>query len=192
MNNKKLYEKIELEHDEAVITTVRKHWFLILVELSVIILFGLVPIFCFMLIQIMTVPEVITSFITTETPLITFGLAAWLLMSTMAATTSWTSYYLDLWILTDRRIILIDQVTYFNRKVSNFRLERLQDINVTISGLIPTLLNYGTLRAQTASASENNFISYNLPDPRGLQSQIQAAMDARLTTIEKIPDAALE
>jgi uncharacterized membrane protein YdbT with pleckstrin-like domain len=133
-----------------------------------------------------------STFIQNETPLIVFGLATWLLMTTLAAATSWTSYYLDLWILTDRRIIVIDQLGYFNRKVSNFRLERLQDINVSIAGLIPTLLNYGTIRAQTASASENNFISYNLPDPRGLQSQIQAAMDARLTTIEKIPDAALE
>ncbi len=192
MNTTKFYERIELESDEVVITTVRKHWFIITVELGVIILFGLAPVFLFMIVLALPAQSVIVNVFQTQTPLITFGLAAWLLMSTMAATTSWTSYYLDLWILTDRRIILIDQVTYFNRKVSNFRLERLQDINVTISGLIPTLLNYGTLRAQTASASENNFISYNLPDPRGLQSQIQAAMDARLTTIEKIPDAALE
>jgi hypothetical protein len=192
MNNQKLYEKIELEPDEVVITTVRKHWFLIFIELTVIILFGLVPVFCFMLIQFVTIPETIASFITTGTPLIIFCLSAWLLMSTIAAATSWTSYYLDLWILTDRRIIVIDQVTYFNRKVSNFRLERLQDINVSIRGLIPTLLNYGIIRAQTASASENNFESFGLPDPRGLQSLIQNAMDARLTTIEKIPDAALE
>ena len=191
MRNNTLYEKIELESDEKVITTVRKHWFIITIELGIIILFGLVPVFIFMFVLSLPPQSSIVDFFQTNTPLITFGLATWLLMSTMAATTAWTSYYLDLWILTDRRIILIDQVSYFNRKVSNFRLERLQDINVTISGLIPTLLNYGTLRAQTASASENNFISYNLPDPRGLQSLIQSAMDDRLTTIEKIPDGAL-
>ena len=191
MRNNTLYEKIELESDEKVITTVRKHWFIITIELGIIILFGLVPVFLFMFVLSLPPQSSIVDFFQTNTPLITFGLATWLLMSTMAATTAWTSYYLDLWILTDRRIILIDQVSYFNRKVSNFRLERLQDINVTISGLIPTLLNYGTLRAQTASASENNFISYNLPDPRGLQSLIQSAMDDRLTTIEKIPDGAL-
>ena len=101
----------------------------------------------------------------------------------MAVATAWTQYYLDLWILTDRRIIVIDQVYFFNRKVSNFRLERLQDINVSISGLIPTLLDYGTIRAQTASESESNFESKYLPDPRGLQSQIQQAMDARLNKL---------
>jgi hypothetical protein len=192
MNNTKLYEKIELEHDETVLVTVRKHWFLITTEIAVIILFGLMPVFLFMFVLSLPPQSIIVNVFQTQTPLITFGLAAWLLMSTLAAATSWTSYYLDLWILTDRRIIVIDQINYFNRKVSNFRIERLQDINVSITGLIPTLLNYGSIRAQTASASENNFISYGLPDPRGLQSQIQAAMDARLTTIEKIPDAALE
>jgi hypothetical protein len=67
--------------------------------------------------------------------------------------------------------------------VSNFRLERLQDIKVTIKGIIPTLLNYGTVRAQTASAAESNFTSPGLPAPRELQSLIQAAMDARLATL---------
>ena len=155
MNDTKLFEKIELESDEKVITMVRKHWFLITVELLVIILFGLVPVFGFMLVQLVPVPAALASFIVTGTPVIIFSLAAWLLLTTIAAATSWTGYYLDLWILTDRRIIVIDQITYFNRKVSNFRLERLQDINVSISGLIPTLLNYGVIRAQTASAKSS-------------------------------------
>ena len=185
------YEKIELEADETVIATTRKHWFLITIELAIIVFFGLAPVFGFMVVLSLPPESVIVALVQAQTALIVFGLSAWLLMSTMAATTSWTNYYLDLWILTDRRIIVIDQIGYFNRKVSNFRLERLQDITVSIKGLIPTLFNYGIIRAQTASASENNFISYGLPDPRGLQSQIQAAMDARLTTIEKIPDAAL-
>jgi hypothetical protein len=191
MNNTKLFEKIELESDEAIITIVRKHWFLITMQLLTIILFGLVPVFCFMIVQVLPVPQGIITFIETGTALIVFGLSAWLLLSTLAAATSWTEYYLDLWILTDRRIIVIEQRGYFNRQVSNFRLERLQDINVSVTGLIPTLLDYGTLRAQTASASENNFESFGLPDPRRLQSLIQNAMDSRLTTIEKIPDAAL-
>lgn len=183
MNNNRLYEKIELEADEAVITTVRKHWFLITIELLTIVLFGLAPVFAFMIVLALPPQEVIMSFFETQTPLLIFGIAAWMLLSTMAAAASWTSYYLDLWIITDRRIIVVDQFNFFNRKVSNFRLERLQDIKVTIKGLIPTLLNYGTIQAQTASASENNFTSPGLPDPRELQSIIQNAMDARLNKL---------
>ena len=185
-----MYEKIELEADETVIKTVRKHWFTIFVELGVIVFFGLMPVFAFMAILALPADSVILVLFQAQTALIVFGLAAWLLMSTMAAATSWTGYYLDLWVITDRRIIVVEQIYYFNRKVSNFRLERLQDIKVTIKGLIPTLLNYGTIRAQTAGANENNFESHALPDPRELQALIQTAMDSRLATIGGLPDAA--
>jgi Bacterial PH domain len=178
-----LFEKIQLEPDEKVIKTVRKHWFVITLELLIIIIMGLMPVFIFMGLLIITPSEAILSFFETQTPFIIFGLAAWLLLSAMATATAWTKYYLDLWVITDRRIILVDQIGFFNRRVSNFRLERLQDIKVSIVGLIPTLLNYGTIRAQTASASENNFESTFLPDPRELQSLIQTAMDARLQSI---------
>lgn len=183
-----LFEKIQLEPDETVIKTVRKHWFVITIELLIIIFFGLMPVFIFMGLLIFTPSEGVMSFFETQTPSIIFGLAAWLLLSAMATAAMWTSYYLDLWVITDRRIIVIDQLGFFNRKVSNFRLERLQDIKVSIKGLIPTLLNYGTVRAQTASAAESNFESRSLPDPRELQSLIQTAMDDRLKKLgDNIP-----
>jgi Bacterial PH domain len=178
-----LFEKIQLEPDEKVIKTVRKHWFVITLELLVIIFMGLMPVFIFMGLLMMTPSEAVMGFFETQTPIIIFGIASWLLLSAMATATAWTHYYLDLWVITDRRIIVIDQLGFFNRKVSNFRLERLQDIKVSIKGLIPTLLNYGTVRAQTASAAESNFESRFLPDPRELQSLIQTAMDTRLQTL---------
>jgi len=189
MNNNRLYEKIELEPDEQVITTVRKHWFLITLELLTIVLFGLAPVFAFMIVLALPPQEIIMTFFETQTPALIFGIAAWMLLSTMAAAASWTSYYLDLWIITDRRIIVVDQINFFNRKVSHIRLELQQDIKVTVKGLIPTLLNYGTIRAQTASAAESNFTSPGLPDPRGLQALIQNAMDARLTSIGPVSSA---
>lgn len=182
-----LYEKIALESDEIVLKTVRKHWFLIMMELLMIVLFGLLPVFGFMALQYVPPQANILTVFETNTPVIIFALSAWLLLSTLAAAASWTRYFLDLWVITDRRIIVIDQISFFNRRVSNFRLERLQDIKVTVTGLIPTLLNYGTIRAQTASASENNFESFGLPDPRELQSQIQVAMDARLAHLGDAP-----
>jgi hypothetical protein len=91
-------------------------------------------------------------------------------------------------VVTDRRIILVDQVHFFSRNVSVFRLERMQDIEFKITGIIPTLLNFGTLKAQTAGAHENNFNSTGLPDPRGLQATIQKAMDRRIEKLHAMPD----
>ncbi len=175
-----LFDKIALEPEEKIIKTVREHWFIISTQIAVITIFALMPVF--VSIGIMMWPPDIRSDAAffTLLPLFIFGIAGWLLLSLIAATTAWSHYFLDLWVITDRRIIVIEQVRFFDRRVSNFRLERLQDIKATVRGLIPTLLNYGTVSAQTASASENNFKSPNLPAPRELQALIQIAMDARL------------
>ncbi len=182
-----LFDKIALEADEKIITTVRKHWFVIGMEIGIIIVFGLLPVFILLGFLALPPTSLLADAFELRFPYIMFGVAAWLLLSTIAATTAWTHYYLDLWVITDRRIIVIDQVHFFNRKVSNFRLERLQDIKVSVTGIIPTLLNFGTVRAQTASAAESNFTSTGLPAPRELQALIQTAMDARLATLGGMP-----
>jgi hypothetical protein len=175
-----LFDKITLEPDERVLTTVRKHWFVISIDILVIILFGLLPVV--LLLATSQLPNIfgLTALIFSHPPVLVFFMAFWLFLSTIAATTAWTHHFLDLWVITDRRVIVIEQIHFFNRRVSNFRLERLQDIKVSVNGFIPTMLNFGTLRAQTASATESNFESSGLPAPRELQSLMQNAMDDQL------------
>jgi hypothetical protein len=176
-----LYEKIQLEPDEEVLTVVRKHWFIIAAELFGTFMLALLPFF--ILVVFVFLPEqwnVLDLHPERYLAVITYAISGWLALCLMIAYATWTHYYLDLWVITDRRIIVIDQVTFFNRNVSIFRLERLQDIEYYIKGLLPTFLNYGTIRAQTASSFESNFETRGLPDPRGLQATIQRAMDARL------------
>jgi hypothetical protein len=179
-----LFEKIELEPGEEVLKVVRKHWFVIATELLSTVLMLLFPFFILFILalfsdQLLAIEISIAHF----TSIIAFALAAWSVITIMTAFTIWTHYYLDLWIITDRRIIVVDQVHFFNRTVSIFRLERLQDIKFFINGLLPTLLNFGTIKAQTAGAHESNFKTAGLPDPRGLQAIIQKAMDARLASL---------
>jgi len=175
-----LFDKIALEADEKVIRKVRKHWFVIVVELFGIALAGMLPLIIWAGLMIAGTPEIISSILTEHTSTLAFASTTWLLLSVMGGAMAWTHYYLDVWVITDRRIIVIDQIHFFNRKVSSFRLERLQDIKVSIRGIVATLLNFGTVRAQTASTAESNFTSRALPAPRELQSLIQTAMDARL------------
>ena len=44
-----LFEKIELEKDEVILKTIRKHWFIIGIELFSILLFMLLPLFYYSL-----------------------------------------------------------------------------------------------------------------------------------------------
>ncbi len=183
-----LFEKIQLEPDEIVLKMVRKHWFVILAELFGSFVMLLFPFFALFLLALF--PNSLETFnvsLGDYTALIAYFVAGWSVISLMSGFMIWTHYYLDLWIITDRRIILVDQIRFFNRNVSIFRLERLQDIEFKINGIIPTFLNFGTLNAQTASHFENNFMSKGLPDPRGLQAIIQKAMDARLQRLHVEP-----
>lgn len=67
---------------------------------------------------------------------------------------TWFNYYYDFWILTTERILDIDQVSLFNRVVSEVRLERIQDMTSEVPGFIPTLLNFGNLFIQSAGEME--------------------------------------
>lgn len=185
-----LYEKVQLEPDEAILKTVRKHWFIIITELLGIFILFLFPFFILFIIAIIF-PHLLTTQtinLADYTAFITFAITAWSILCIMSGFMIWTHYYLDLWIITDRRIILIDQIAFFRRNVSIFRLERMQDIEYTINGIIPTFLNFGTLKAQTAGHFESNFSSTGLPDPRELQAIIQKAMDNRLERLHDFPE----
>lgn len=187
-----LFERIKMEADEKVLVMVRKHWFVIMSELFGVFILILLPFVA--LIGFAVFQGFLESFninLLEYGGLIGFGAAVWLLLSLLGGFTIWTHYYLDLWIVTDRRIILVDQIHFFSRNVSVFRLERMQDIEYKVKGIIPTLLNFGTLKAQTAGAHESNFNSTGLPNPRELQATIQSAMDARLNLLHVAPDQVL-
>jgi hypothetical protein len=179
-----LFEKVQLEDSEKVLTVVRRHWFIIISELFAVLIAAALPffllfIFAFLPPELQLLPSGEPEYL----QIIAFSIAAWLLFCFSFGFMLWTNYYLDVWMVTDRRIIYIDQLSFFNRKVSMFRLERLQDIEVRMVGILETFLNFGTISAQTAGTAESKFISAGLPDPRGLQAIIQRAVDARLKNI---------
>jgi len=76
----------------------------------------------------------------------------------------WTDYYLDTWIITDRRILDIEQLGLFSREVSEFKIFRVQDVTVEVRGILPTLLNYGDVHVQTAGEARK-FIFRQVPNP---------------------------
>jgi len=63
-------------------------------------------------------------------------------------------YYLDVWIITDERIVNIEQTGLFKRTSSTLNLDNIQDITTEVSGLSATLFRYGNLHIQTAAEKE--------------------------------------
>ena len=77
---------------------------------------------------------------------------------------SFIDYYLDIWIITNERIINIEQEGFFARTISEQRLDRVQDVTSETQGFFPTILKYGNVYVQTAGAKER-FFFHEIPNP---------------------------
>lgn len=179
-----LYERIKLESDERVLRTIRKHWWVLFTRIVSVIFLAAAPLLAITAISAAFANASSLDFSFADTLAryhseVTFGYLVWLLICWMLVANHLTDYYLDLWTITDRRIVSIDQRGFFSRVLSSFRLERLQDMNIEVTGIIPTLLNFGTVEAQTAGGNHEEFKTRNLPDPRGIKALITEAADAR-------------
>lgn len=169
-----LTEKIQLDSDETVLIQVRKHWFVLAVQLCGVVIIALLPTtLYFMLTQTNLID---TSLLDSYTELLLALFSAWLLIMWMVLFSVWTNYYLDVWTVTTKRLIAVDQRGLFNRNTGSFRLERLQDINISIRGLLATFLDYGDLQAETAS-DDHEFVARNIPHPQELKALILSASD---------------
>ena len=66
---------------------------------------------------------------------------------------TWLNHDLDMFIITDNRIIGIEQHSFLNREVSECDLSKVQEVNSTTKWFFSNILNYGTLSIQTAGSS---------------------------------------
>ena len=67
----------------------------------------------------------------------------------------WLNHELDLYIVTNNRIIWIEQKTFLDRNVSETNLWQVQEVNSNTKWIFANLLNYGTLFVQTAWSTQN-------------------------------------
>ena len=61
----------------------------------------------------------------------------------------WMGWYYSIYVLTDFRLIDIRQTGFFNRKVSEVGLDKVQSINYHIKGIQAALLKFGDITVQT-------------------------------------------
>lgn len=59
----------------------------------------------------------------------------------------------DILIVTNERILNIQQISFLHRTVSETELSQIQDVKHVSKGVLPTLLEFGSLEVQTAGES---------------------------------------
>ena len=79
----------------------------------------------------------------------------------------------DIFILTNQRIINIDQSGFFLRRVSEAELSNIQNVTYEIKGPIKSMLNFGEIIVQTAGNAPGLTLK-NVENPHFVQEKIVA------------------
>ncbi len=85
--------------------------------------------------------------------------------------TYFVTFYLDLLVVTNDRLMSIKQQGLFARTISELDLYKIQDITSEVKGVFATVFGYGKLTVQTAGASEE-FVIEDIPHPEELRQAI--------------------
>ncbi len=153
---------IALHPNERILSVNRKVWYVFAAAYSIGV--GL------MLLPLIIVPTIGALFpVIRETPslinILFLASTLWMWCIWVWLFLSFAAYYLDIFVVTNERVVHIEQKNLFNRVIAEVRLSRIQDITITIAGLFPTMLHYGDIRIQTAAeVSEFAFTQVTRPE----------------------------
>ncbi len=80
-------------------------------------------------------------------------------------------FYLDMWIVTNDRIVDVEQNGLFSRTISELDLYRVQDVTVDMNGFFPSIFKYGHVRVKTASQNLG-IVFHNVPNPNEIREAL--------------------
>ena len=168
---------IDLHDNERVVIIARRHWFVFVSEVITMV-FGIVPILLVLLFseEIYSYGERYLSYGEISNILVFLG-AAWLLVLWMKFFMAFTNYYLDVLVVTNQRVIDIDQIGLFARDIATAPLENVQDIKIETIGMIPTMLRFGNLYFQTAAADKEIMVK-GIKNPEEVKNRLMTTFHA--------------
>jgi hypothetical protein len=154
--------------DEQIVKVLRKHFFLLFKKVIFFLVLIILPYFLYRIL-LLQYPGLLSGQVSYPVILIagsTFYLFVWLFFFF-----TFIDYYLDVWIVTTRRIIDVRQNGFFSRTISELEIEKVQDTTSEIKGFFPTILKYGNLYVQSAGEVER-FVFQQVPDPDNVRDVI--------------------
>ncbi len=90
--------------------------------------------------------------------------------------TAFVNYFLDMWFVTNDRIVDVRQAGLFARTVAETDLYRLQDVTSESDGFFATVFNYGNVYIQTAAEKER-FTFFNVANPNKIREELVQLSD---------------
>lgn len=165
--------------EEKVFLLLRRHW----------ITYSIFPVL-FVLMAVPLVVAIILLINSTEplSPVLVnalfFAVPAYILIMIGLMLYGFVDYYLDVYIVTNERIVEISQNGFFKRKISELHLRQVQDVSASETGAFSTLFHYGEIQIQTAGEQEN-FTFRSIPHPYAISKKILDLHETQLAEAQK-------
>jgi uncharacterized membrane protein YdbT with pleckstrin-like domain len=89
----------------------------------------------------------------------------WYLITSAFVLEKFLSWYFNIYIVTNKRVVDIDFYNLVYKEVSDADIDKVQDVTYTMGGVVRTLFNYGDVLIQTAAEkTEFEFEAVSNPD----------------------------
>lgn len=161
----------ELDKDEKILFEIRRSWFVLFSETVGLLFATLIPI---VLISILEATNIVV-FSGNKEILLTIILLSWIFIIWNIIFIVWTNYYLDIFIVTNKHVIDIEQKSLFVREVAVVNLRNIQDVTSEVNGLLATIIGFGDLRVQS-SGERREFVIETVTNPDLIRSKIKQAI----------------
>jgi hypothetical protein len=161
-------ELIQQKSYEHVVYVLRRHWLTFFVEVLFMTLLLFVPVVVWFLLSSIYP----TLFLVEAWRVIgILGGSIYYLATLVFLFTHFIDFYLDVWIVTNDRIIDMEQFGLFSRTISELDLFQIQDVTTEITGFIATMFNYGDVTVQTAS-NNSSIVFRKVPNPNMIRRRL--------------------
>jgi hypothetical protein len=159
---------IGMKPDEEIIFFLRRHWFAILP-----IIFGLIVVSILPFAAYFVILQVEPGVLTVQANLVLFilGTSIFFLYAWLFLFQNFADWYLDVWIVTNQRIINIEQRGLFGRVMSELMLYNVQDVTSEVKGFIQSMFDYGIVHIQT-SAEKTRFQFEDVEHPSFIAKRV--------------------
>lgn len=136
--------------NEKVVVAVREHWFRLFLKFFAIFLLSLLP----WVFKVLLIGNSILDISNTANAILNTLISVYYLALLVAAYIVFILHYLNIHIVSEDRIVDIDQTGLLYREVSELNIETIEDVSSQKKGLLGNIFNYGTVYVQTAGAVE--------------------------------------
>lgn len=179
------YGILDFKEKERVVAVIRHHWFVFFRDVVGILILFLLPFFFIPFVwgtaaQAGSVPGVAGGVV------LFFG-AWWTLIMWNFLFAKWTDYYYDIWVITNWRIVDIDQQGLFRRNTATLlTLDHIQDVEAQLAGVFGNVLNFGHVQVQTA-ATQREFSMDDVSNPGKVADTIRLALAEKSKVFDAQP-----